>query len=114
MSPYIGINVFIKLHSSALQLHACMKEDMLTIYYHSCTAPTEHICTTHNDNYGMGQLLRMYNRITVDSRYFGSLKYGHLDTGHLVWHGLLARCLLHKTRLEMWPLAIPYTCCPKL
>ena len=31
-------------------------------------------------------------------------------TGHLVWHRLLAiyRCLLHKTRPEMRPLAIPY------
>ena len=28
-------------------------------------------------------------------------------TGHLVWHGLLARCLLY-TKLEMRPLAILY------
>ena len=37
----------------------------------------------------------------------GSLKYGQPRyTSHLVWHGLLARCLLQKTRPEMWPLAI--------
>ncbi len=30
-------------------------------------------------------------------------------TGHLAWHGMLAICLLHKTRPEVRPLAIPYT-----
>ncbi len=30
-------------------------------------------------------------------------------TGNLVWHGMLARCLLHKTCPEMLLLAIPYT-----
>ncbi len=30
-------------------------------------------------------------------------------TGHLVWHGLLAICLLHKTHPEVRPLAILYT-----
>ncbi len=30
-------------------------------------------------------------------------------TGHLVWYGLLAICLLHKTHPEVRPLAIPYT-----
>ena len=45
---------------------------------------------------------------TVDSRV-----RGHLDNYNwpfiLVWHGLLARCLLHKTHPEMQPLAILYT-----
>ncbi len=30
-------------------------------------------------------------------------------TGHLVWHGMLAICFLHKTRPEVRPLAIPFT-----
>ncbi len=47
---------------------------------------------------------------TVDSRYSGSLKYGHLDIpAILAWLGMLAICLLHKTHPEVRPLAIPYT-----
>ncbi len=30
-------------------------------------------------------------------------------TGHLVWHGMLPLCLLHKTHPEVRPLAIPFT-----
>ena len=44
------------------------------------------------------------------TRSSGSLKYGQPRyTSHLVWHELLARCLLQKTRPELWPLAIPCT-----
>ncbi len=54
--------------------------------------------------------IRIYN-YTVDSRYSGSLKYGHLDIP-AIWlyrHGMLAIRLLHKTHPEVRPLAIPYT-----
>ncbi len=48
---------------------------------------------------------------TVDSRYSGSLKYGHLDIP-AIWLGTecyIAICLLHKTHPEVRPLAIPFT-----
>ncbi len=40
----------------------------------------------------------IYSRLSLS----GSLKYGRY-AGHLVWQGLLARCLLHKTCPEMRP-----------
>ncbi len=49
-------------------------------------------------------LLMLYSRLSL---YSGSEVRPPRYTGHLVWHGLLARCLLHKTRPE--PLDIPYT-----
>ncbi len=62
----------------------------------------------------MGEIERGLKLIllkVVDAHYSGSEVCVRPPwyTSHLVRHGLLARCLLHKTRPEMRPLAIPYT-----
>ena len=62
--------------------------------------------------------LELYASIQLQySRYSGSLKYGHLNIIippiNLVWHRLLARCLLHNnTRYSVYCMAS--TGCPKL
>ena len=59
-------------------------------------------CQVSDCNFEPCSLQLPENGSTVDSRYSGPLKYGHLDIPAIwFWHGMLARCLLHKTHPEV-------------